>query len=431
MQGVTCIIPALNEEKTIAEVIKKIKRVKEITEILVIDDGSTDETAQVARAVGAKVISHKVNFGKGAAMKTGVKNAKNTFVTFVDADIENISARKIQKLVLPLLQDEADFVKGAYQYASARVSKLVVKPMLQILYPWLKLEHPISGEIAINKNKITWGKIENTWGVDIQLVLQAAKKKLRIVEVSLGKKEHKHQSLENLSKMSNDIIRTILSELNVISHQHQLICFDLDKTLINQSSIELFAKEWGFTKELEQLQKKVYQNEIPDSDITKALAKHFQGRSREEIYKICEKITISPYAKEVIRKLRKQRYKVRIISAAYSPVVKYFASKLNIYDYICPKLMMGSNGLYNGKVAKSPFPSNEKLGPNALYIDKAKAVRSLCKQLGIKKENVLSIGDGKSDLGMFEASGLSLGYRTHAIGDHKIECMSEVLVYAE
>jgi glucosyl-3-phosphoglycerate synthase len=429
--GVTCILPALNEGKTIVSVIQALQKIKEISEILVVDDGSTDRTAEVAQEAGARVVSHVVNFGKGAAMKTGASKAKNKYILYVDADIENLSPIKIRRLIRPLLAGEADFVKGAYVYNSARVSKLVVKPLLKILYPWLKLEHPISGEIAINKNKITWSRIQNNWGVDIQLVLQAAQKKLRIVEVSLGKKQHKHQDLDNLAKMSDDIIRTILSELNLISHRYRLVCFDLDKTLINQSSIELFAKEWGFEKELEGLQKKVEREELPDREITKTLARHFRGRTRSEIYAVCEKIELSPYAKEVVKKLRKQRYMVRIISAAYSPVVKYFASKLNIYDYICPELE-NKKGVYTGRLKKSKFPTQDAQNCQAdLYVDKAKAVRWLCRELGIKKENVLSVGDGKSDEGMFAASDLSLGYRTYALGDHKIECLSEVLVYVE
>lgn len=428
---VTCIIPAYNEEKTIGKVIDVVKSVPEIGEVLVIDDGSSDRTVKISQERGARVVKHKANFGKGAAMKTGALNAKNHFIMYVDADLGNMTKAKIQKLVRPLLSGKADFVKGAYKYNSARVSKLVVKPLLSILYPWLKLEHPISGEIAINKRKINWSRIENNWGVDIQLVLQAAKKKLKIVEVDLGKKDHKHQDLDGLAKMSNDIMRTILSELDVISSKHQLVCFDLDQTLIKQSSIRMLAHEWGFEKELEQLFKKVEDGEIPDKEITKTVARHFKGKTQEEVESVCKKIELSPFAKEVIEKLRKQRYKVRIISAAYSPVVRYFASKLDVYDFICPELERDRNGVYTGELKKSAYPMVGADRPQEdLYIDKGKVVRRLCRELGIKKENVLSVGDGKSDKGMFDASGLSLGYQTYSVGDIKIESLSEVLIYA-
>lgn len=429
---VTCIIPALNEASTIGNVVEVVKSVPEVGEVLVIDDGSTDDTAKVAKSKGARVVSHKTNFGKGAAMKTGAKNAKNNYIMFVDADLGNMTKAKIQKLVRPLINGEADFVKGAYLYNSARVSKLVVKPLMNILYPWLKLEHPISGEIAINKRMIAWSKIENNWGVDIQIVLQAAKRKLRILEVNLGKKEHKHQDLDGLAKMSDDIIRTMLSELNVISHKYKLVCFDLDQTLISDSSIRMIAHEWGFEKELETLFKQVEKGELPDKEITKTLARHFEGKSQADVEAVCDKIQLSPFAKEVIAKLRKQRYRVRIVSAAYSPVVRYFASKLDVYDYICPVLIRNKKGIYTGELKKTKYPTTDAESCQTdLYLDKGKAVRALSRQLGIKKENVLSVGDGKSDQSMFDASGLSLGYQTYSLGDIKIESLSEVLVHVE
>lgn len=430
-EKVTCIIPAYNEEKTIANVIDVVRSVEEISEVLVIDDGSSDDTVKISKAHKARVVKHKANFGKGAAMKTGALNAKNAYIMYVDADLGNMTPAKIRKLITPLIKGEADFVKGAYKYNSARVSKLVVKPLLSILYPWLKLEHPISGEIAINKRKINWSRIENNWGVDIQLVLQAAKKKLRIVEVDLGKKDHKHQDLDGLAKMSNDIMRTILTELDVISNKHQLVCFDLDETLIKQRSIRMIAHEWGFEKELEQLFKRVELGEIPDKEITKTVARHFEGKSQADVDKVCEKMELSPFAMEVIDKLRKQRYKVRIVSAAYSPVVRYFASKLNVYDFVCPSLVRNRKGTYTGELKKSDYPTvGSERSQDDLYIDKGKVVRRLCRELGIKKKNVLSVGDGKSDKAMFEASGLSLGYQTYSVGDIKIESLSEVLVHA-
>jgi glucosyl-3-phosphoglycerate synthase len=426
---VSCIIPAFNEAARVGRVIGIAKMVSEIAEIIVVDDGSEDETHLAARKSGAKVIRHKINSGKGRALKTGALAAKHDLVVFLDADLGNITPAKIKKLIAPLIAEEADFVKAAYDSSSGRVTQLVVKPLLKIVNPKIKLDYPLSGEFALHRKKLRFGKIEEGWGIDIQLVLQAAKKKLRIQEVLFGKKEHKHQSIENLAKMSKEIIRTVLSELKLISHHHKLVVFDLDKTLIAESSIKHFAKTWGFTRELNQLFRKVEKKEILDREITLELAKHFRGRTQNEVNKICAEIKISPFAERVIEKLRQQRYKVRIVSAAFSPVVEYFGGKLKVHDFVSPRLVKLKNGKFSGKLRTSKFddPTGNCCG---MLVCKKKAVANLQRKIGVKKAECLAIGDGKSDRCLFESCGTSLGYRIDKLGDFKIESLNEVLLYA-
>jgi len=427
--GVTCIIPALNEEKTIEDVLKVVKKVPEVSEIIVIDDGSSDRTSEIAQVAGAKVIRHETNLGKGASMKEGARIAKNAYLVFIDADLQNLSPAKVRKLLDPLISGKADFVKASYNYAMGRVAKLVVKPLLKIVYPFIKLEHPLSGEVALDRRKFRFEHIEDGWGVDIQLVLQAARRKLRITEVSLGKKVHKHQNLDALSEMSEQIIRTILSELQIIAHRYQLIFFDLDKTLITKSSIQIFAKEWGFTQELKELQARVKKGEIPDKVITKTLVRHFKGKSQQDVDTICAQIPIHPFAAQVIAQLRKQRYRVRIVSAAYSPVVRSFAMRLNVHDFVCPRLRVGKNKRFTGTLKPSRFEdkSNTCCG---MYVCKIKAVDYVRRRFGVKRRECMAIGDGKSDRCLFRACGLSLGYKND-IADVRIENLSEVLMHID
>ena len=81
------IIPAYNEESAISDTIARITELKiNSLEILVINDGSTDNTEEVARTAGAKVISHPLNIGNGAAVKTGIRNANGELLVFIDGD---------------------------------------------------------------------------------------------------------------------------------------------------------------------------------------------------------------------------------------------------------------------------------------------------------------------------------------------------------
>jgi len=400
------IIPAFNEEKRVARVIRVAKLVAEISEIIVVDDGSEDETFEVAKKNKVRVVRHEINCGKGRALQTGSQHARHDHLVFLDADLGNITPEKIRKLILPLVNDEADFVKAAYDSSSGRVTQLVVKPLLNIVHPNIKLDYPLSGEFALNRRKMRLQKIEDGWGIDIQLVLQAAKKNLRIHEVLFGKKEHKHQPIAELAKMSKEIIRTILGELKLISHHHKLIIFDLDKTLIAESSVKIFAKKWGFTRELNQLLRKVKKGEILDREITLTLAKHFRGRTQKEVNQVCAEIPLSPFAEKVVEKLRQQRYKVRIVSAAFSPVVEYFATRLKIHDFISPRLVKMKNGKFSGKLRVSNFDdaSGSCCG---MFVCKKAAVKYLQRKLGVKKGECLAIGDGKSDACLFANCGRS------------------------
>jgi len=83
---ISVIIPAYNEAQSIADVVSKVRAVGPQFQILVIDDGSSDGTAEAARAAGAEVHCHPYNIGNGAAVKTGIRNAAGDIMVFMDGD---------------------------------------------------------------------------------------------------------------------------------------------------------------------------------------------------------------------------------------------------------------------------------------------------------------------------------------------------------
>ena len=107
---VTIIIPAHNEEEGLADVINGIKQLKEGYEIIVVDDGSADNTYKLASETGIKVIRHPYNKGYGAALKTGIRNAEGDVVLFMDADGQH-KPSDIKKLMQHI--GEYDMVVGA------------------------------------------------------------------------------------------------------------------------------------------------------------------------------------------------------------------------------------------------------------------------------------------------------------------------------
>lgn len=112
---VACVIPAYNEEKTIGNVINAIKKVEFIKKIIVVSDGSTDNTAKEARDCGAIVLELHKNVGKGAALKTGLKCCDEDIILFMDADLIGLNQYHIIKLIEPILKNEAEMTVGIFK----------------------------------------------------------------------------------------------------------------------------------------------------------------------------------------------------------------------------------------------------------------------------------------------------------------------------
>lgn len=112
---VSVIIPVYNEEKTVAQIVKKVKKLPFKKEIIVVNDGSTDNTAKVLKQLNPRnvtILSHKRNKGKGAAIKTGFKKATGEIVAIQDADLE-YAPEELPMLIEPILKGKADVVYGS------------------------------------------------------------------------------------------------------------------------------------------------------------------------------------------------------------------------------------------------------------------------------------------------------------------------------
>lgn len=106
---ITAIIPAYDEEETIGEVVSRTLR--HVDEVIVVDDGSTDDTSPLAEEAGAEVIRNVVNVGKRRSLLRGYRAAHGDIVVSLDADLQH-DPDDIPRLVEPILSDQADLVIG-------------------------------------------------------------------------------------------------------------------------------------------------------------------------------------------------------------------------------------------------------------------------------------------------------------------------------
>jgi polyisoprenyl-phosphate glycosyltransferase len=109
---VAAIVPAYNEGATLREVLSVLKATPAIDEVLVVSDGSTDDTVEIARSLGLRTIHLRRNQGKGRAMEIGVAHTDAEILLFVDADILNLTVDLIQRLIEPVLSGRSDMNVG-------------------------------------------------------------------------------------------------------------------------------------------------------------------------------------------------------------------------------------------------------------------------------------------------------------------------------
>ena len=209
-KSVSIVIPAYNEEATVAKVVSVALKLSYVTEVIVVDDGSTDRTVEEAESAGATVISHIMNEGKGSAIKTGFKNSHGNIVAFIDADISNFTSEKIDKIIRPILEDQTDITKTKFARESGRVTELTAKPLLGFFFPELNYEQPLSGQFAGKRSALNKIRFEKDYGVDVGIVLDADVHGIKILEVDIGDISHDMSPLADLNKMANEVVRTII-----------------------------------------------------------------------------------------------------------------------------------------------------------------------------------------------------------------------------
>jgi glycosyltransferase involved in cell wall biosynthesis len=185
-------IPAYNEQKNIASIIIKLK--KNVNEIIVCDDGSSDDTNEIAKELGASVIQHKKNLGYGASIKSIFLKAKemkaDILVTF-DADGQH-RVKDIENIIDPIQKNEADVVIGSrflnQESNMPKYRKIGIKTITGITNKTLgqKLSDSQSGFRAYNKKALTdIVPVETGMGVSTEILIKASKNNLRIKEVPI------------------------------------------------------------------------------------------------------------------------------------------------------------------------------------------------------------------------------------------------------
>ena len=223
---VSVVIPARDEEKTIAAVISAIHpflggdRPGLVDEVIVVDDGSRDGTVAEAEAAGARVLSIDGD-GKGGAMRAGVNVAIGDIIVFLDGDVANMRPDYLPRLIGPLLlEPRVMLVKGHYDRSfegaatgGGRVTELAARPILSLLFPELAaVRQPLAGETALRREVIESCGLDAGYRVEIGLLIDVWRSWgiSAIAEVDLGLRIHRNRPLDQLGPMAAEVIAAAL-----------------------------------------------------------------------------------------------------------------------------------------------------------------------------------------------------------------------------
>ena len=399
------LIPALNEARRIAQVVAYARADPATGEVIVIDDSSIDDTAQLARNAGATVVTSTL-MGKGASMRDGVGLAKYDLLVYLDGDLSGLRKGIITQLVGPLARNEADFVKARFGRAGGRVTELTAKPMLKIFFPELAhFGQPLASIISARKSLLQTLEFEDAHGVDIGLLLDAHLAGARLVEVDIGSLEHDSQPLQDLSFMANEISRVIFSRaraagrLNVdqiaamYETQRQaaaeldyvltrkkgrtrLLLITMDCTLIDGRFADELARQTGREEALQQFP--VDEN-VDDISRTESEVRVFRFVHKNQFEAVARTLPLRAGAVEFVNQARRRGFMVGVVSESYFVAAEIIRRRI-FADFAMAHTIQFDGDVCNGQVRINPaFLPEARVGSNASSEEGQAANNRVCK----------------------------------------------------
>ncbi len=241
--AISVVIPALNEQDTVATVVSAALSCPLIDEVVVVDNGSTDNTTLVARAAGAKVVDEPVA-GQGNALRTGYTVAHNDWIIKLDADLSEFSPTLVETLH-GAVRPGVGLVKGLWFDANDNMpmTRLMVKPAIAIMFPGLSHIRAVnSGLFLFDRSRIAVSELTDGYGADLDVMLRMHTAGWNTVEVDVGQITHNTRNLQHYNKMSETLLRFLIDRHEQAAQNPLFVVTDTAEDIIT-GSLGLIAKK--------------------------------------------------------------------------------------------------------------------------------------------------------------------------------------------
>lgn len=442
---ISIVIPVLNEGTTIRQVIRTVKKTSHKIEIIVVDDNSSDNTVEEAMKEDVRVITSSQR-GKGISMREGLMAAKNDIVAYLDGDILTYPENVVELLCDPIVKEEADFVKSYFERQAGRVTQLVAKPLLSILFPDLAhFNQPLSGMIAAHKSFLSRIQFENDYGVDIGILIDMHMLGARIREVNIGRVENAMQTWEQLSKMSREVSRTILRKaenlnipeesletlgnINLIREQmeysilesidklHKMVIFNLDETIFRQNYLDMAGAAFDSEEALKQIREH-YTDPVTILERTAAL---FRDRNLAELLEVADAIPLVQDIKEVVQELKKRGYACGIVTDGFECVARHIKNKLGMDFYFANRLHL-YDSVATGEITIPDYflryvtPEHNGLP----HYSKDNVLSYISHKYHVTPQNIIYVGSGADGTALLRQAGVGVAFNSHVLYIEKV-----------
>lgn len=426
----TVVIAALNEAEHIASVVAFAWRDPATAEVIVIDDSSTDDTAVLAARAGARVVTSSL-LGKGASMHDGVREAGRDIVVFLDGDLSGLREGLISDLCRPLLAGQADFVKARFGRASGRVTELTAKPMLKVFFPELAhFAQPLGGIVAARRALLQQLSFEDGYGVDIGLLIDAARCGARLCEVDIGSLQHDSQPLQDLAAMANEVAHVVYSRARQAGRLHvdqvlatheaqaqaaasleyvasrrrgqlRLLLLSLDSCLVSGDGMAELAQASGQAQAHAQVSRGCGQ--AKQAEQVRRLALLFRFAHRRQLEQAARALRLKPGVVEWVNRMRRCGFLVGVLSDGWFTAAEVLRRRM-FADFALAHSLQFEGEVCNGEVrlnpAFQPLP-----GGTGLALCKSHALRHLrAERGGGPLLSCWAVGSSRDDLALLHAA---------------------------